>query len=163
MKTRIDATDVRIVEELRKNARITMKELGARVFLTGQAVRNRVERLEDMGILQRYTINVNCPVFGYKVHAVIRVQLRHGPVEALKACCRREGRRTIHCYRTTGDNLYFLDMYFPDMEALDAFLAAGRLRAACGPSGSGGPGGMKAPAGGGRGRKAFCLWGPAGT
>ena len=80
MKTRIDATDVRIVEELRKNARITMKELGARVFLTGQAVRNRVERLEDMGILQRYTINVNCPVFGYKVHAVIRVQLRHGPV-----------------------------------------------------------------------------------
>ena len=112
MKTRIDATDVRIVEELRKNARITMKELGARVFLTGQAVRNRVERLEAMG-----------PVFGYKVHAVIRVQLRHGPVEALKACCRREGRRTIHCYRTTGDNLYFLDMYFPDMEALDAFLA----------------------------------------
>ena len=86
MKTKIDATDVRIVEELRKNARITMKELGARVFLTGQAVRNRVERLEDMGILQRYTINVNCPVFGYKVHAVIRVQLRHGPVEALKAC-----------------------------------------------------------------------------
>ena len=73
IKTRIDATDVRIVEELRKNARITMKELGARVFLTGQAVRNRVERLEDMGILQRYTINVNCPVFGYKVHAVIRV------------------------------------------------------------------------------------------
>ena len=50
MKTKIDATDVRIVEELRKNARITMKELGARVFLTGQAVRNRVERLEDMGI-----------------------------------------------------------------------------------------------------------------
>ena len=39
MKTKIDATDVRIVEELRKNARITMKELGARVFLTGQAVR----------------------------------------------------------------------------------------------------------------------------
>lgn len=85
MKTKIDATDVRIVEELRKNARITMKELGARVFLTGQAVRNRVGRLEDMGILQRYTINVNCPVFGYKVHAVIRVQLRHGPVEALDA------------------------------------------------------------------------------
>lgn len=123
MKTKIDATDVRIVEELRKNARITMKELGARVFLTGQAVKNRVERLEDMGILQRYTINVNCPVFGYKVHAVIRVQLRHGPTDALKACCRKEGRRTIHCYRTTGDNLYFLDMYFLDMEALDAFLA----------------------------------------
>lgn len=123
MKTKIDATDVRIVEELRKNARITMKELGARVFLTGQAVKNRVERLEDMGILQRYTINVNCPVFGYKVHAVIRVQLRHGPADVLKACCRKEGRRTIHCYRTTGDNLYFLDMYFLDMEALDAFLA----------------------------------------
>ena len=87
MKTRIDATDVRIVEELRKNARITMKELGERV------------------------------------HAVSSVQLWDGRVEALMACCRREGRRTIHCYRTTGDNLYFLDMYFPDMEALDAFLA----------------------------------------
>lgn len=123
MKTKIDATDVRIIEELRKNARITMKELGARVFLTGQAVRNRVERLEDMGVLQRYTVNVNCPVFGYKVHAVIRAQPGAGGTAALKACCRKEGRRTMHCYRTTGDNLYFLDMYFQDMVALEAFLA----------------------------------------
>ena len=37
-----------------------MKELGEQVFLTGQAVKNRVEQLEDMGILKRYTINIDC-------------------------------------------------------------------------------------------------------
>ena len=56
MKNNVDDTDKRIIEFLRKNARITMKELGEKVFLTGQAVKNRVERLENIGVLQRYSI-----------------------------------------------------------------------------------------------------------
>ena len=46
MKTKIDATDVRIVEELRKNARITMKELGARTEDIPELTR-RVRRSPD--------------------------------------------------------------------------------------------------------------------
>lgn len=77
MKRNVDETDKKIIACLRNNARMTMKELGEQVFLTGQAVKNRVEQLEDMGILKRYTINIDCPVFGYKIHAVLRVTRTH--------------------------------------------------------------------------------------
>lgn len=55
----IDNTDRLILKELVKNSRITMKELGDRVHLTGQAVANRVIELEKSGIADRYTINLN--------------------------------------------------------------------------------------------------------
>ncbi len=45
MTARIDETDRRILEYLHKNARATMKEIGEKVHLTGQAVKNRLERL----------------------------------------------------------------------------------------------------------------------
>jgi Lrp/AsnC family leucine-responsive transcriptional regulator len=47
------------LEELSKNSRITMKELGERVHLLGQATSARVAKLEDSGIIEGYTIKVN--------------------------------------------------------------------------------------------------------
>ena len=37
----LDSTDLRILDELSKNSRITMKELGEKVHLTGQAASAR--------------------------------------------------------------------------------------------------------------------------
>ena len=45
-----DKTDEEIISILWRDGRITMQELGRRVHLTGQAVKNRIERLEDLGI-----------------------------------------------------------------------------------------------------------------
>lgn len=71
-----DDIDDKIIKILRINGRISMRELGAQVHLTGQAAKNRVEHLEDLGIVQKYTIKVDCPVYGYKVHAIIKLQQR---------------------------------------------------------------------------------------
>lgn len=129
MKKSIDEIDKKIIACLRDNARITMKELGEKVFLTGQAVKNRVERLEDLGILNSYTINIDCPVFGYKVHAVLRVRMERAQEEAVKECCRGEGCRVLHCYRTTGENDFFFDIVFRDMDEMNAFLS--RMESLC--------------------------------
>ncbi len=47
----LDQTDLSILKELSKNSRITMKELGEKVHLTGQAAASRVLKLEDAGII----------------------------------------------------------------------------------------------------------------
>jgi Lrp/AsnC family transcriptional regulator, leucine-responsive regulatory protein len=49
----LDGTDKRILEELSQNSRITMKELGKKVHLTGQATASRVAKLEENGIIGR--------------------------------------------------------------------------------------------------------------
>lgn len=123
MKRNVDETDKKIIACLRNNARMTMKELGEQVFLTGQAVKNRVEQLEDMGILKRYTINIDCPVFGYKIHAVLRVQMKKEQKKAVKECCQGEGWHVLHCYQTTGENDYYFDIVFRNMEELNIFLS----------------------------------------
>ncbi|MGJ5711144.1 AsnC family protein, partial [Staphylococcus equorum] len=43
----IDNTDKMIINELQQNAKITMKDLGKKVNLTGQAVNTRVSKLES--------------------------------------------------------------------------------------------------------------------
>lgn len=52
----LDHTDMQILEELSQNSRITMKELGEKVHLTGQAAASRVAKLEDNGVIEGYTI-----------------------------------------------------------------------------------------------------------
>ncbi|MFG2279619.1 Lrp/AsnC family transcriptional regulator [Streptomyces asoensis] len=52
----MDAIDERIITELTRNARISHAELGQRVRLSRNAVRQRVERLERQGHIGGYTI-----------------------------------------------------------------------------------------------------------
>lgn len=122
MTARIDETDRRILEYLHKNARATMKEIGEKVHLTGQAVKNRLERLEDLGILKSYTINIDCPVFGYRTHALLRLHLKQGTIDDVRRLCAGVDCRILHCYRITGERAYVVDAVFADMETLHAFL-----------------------------------------
>ncbi len=69
----LDHTDRHILDELSKNSRLTMKELGEKVHLTGPAVAARVAKLEDKGIIEGYTIHINQVKMGYPVHTIIHI------------------------------------------------------------------------------------------
>lgn len=122
MPEKIDETDRRILEYLHKNSRATMKDVGKRVHLTGQAVRNRLQRLEDLGILKSYTINIDCPVFGYKVHALLRLHQKQGTTGDARRLFDAVDCRILHCYRITGERALAVDAVFADMDALQALL-----------------------------------------
>ncbi|MDX8527925.1 Lrp/AsnC family transcriptional regulator [Mesorhizobium sp. MSK_1335] len=56
MKRLLDRADERILLELTKNARISHAELAAKVNLSRNAVRQRIERLERDSLIKGYTI-----------------------------------------------------------------------------------------------------------
>ncbi|ASY57769.1 MULTISPECIES: Lrp/AsnC family transcriptional regulator [Sinorhizobium] len=56
MKYLLDRTDEQILVELKANARISHAELSAKVNLSRNAVRVRIERLERQGFIKGYTI-----------------------------------------------------------------------------------------------------------
>ncbi|MCT2578824.1 Lrp/AsnC family transcriptional regulator [Mesorhizobium sp. M1A.F.Ca.IN.022.07.1.1] len=56
MKRLLDRADERILMELTRNARISHADLAARVNLSRNAVRQRIERLERDGLIRGYTI-----------------------------------------------------------------------------------------------------------
>lgn len=106
-----DETDKKIITELRKNSRISMTELGKMVFMTSQAVKNRIERLQDMGVVERYTINVNCPIFGYMTHGIFLLLLLEDREKDFLSFAQKTDFHILHCYRT-GKRQFFLDCHF---------------------------------------------------
>ncbi|MCU1949373.1 winged helix-turn-helix transcriptional regulator [Enterococcus faecium] len=66
----LDQTDINIIEELSKNSRITMKELGEKVHLTGPAVSARVTKLEESGVIENYTVKLNMEKLGFSIKSI---------------------------------------------------------------------------------------------
>ena len=119
----IDNKDRLILKELVKNSRITMKELGDRVHLTGQAVANRVMKLEETGIIDRYTINLSREKLGVNIHVMITVTSTTMDNHNLfLRFINAQEKYIFHNYKTGGDGCYIIEAVFPSNEILDNFL-----------------------------------------
>ncbi|MEA2126780.1 MAG: hypothetical protein QOI80_3562 [Solirubrobacteraceae bacterium] len=67
----MDAIDERIVALLREDARRSFQSIGSRVALSAPAVKRRVDRLEDQGVIRGYSAQVDPARYGYGTHAVV--------------------------------------------------------------------------------------------
>jgi DNA-binding Lrp family transcriptional regulator len=67
----MDDVDQRIVALLRENARRSYKDVGDQVHLTAPAVKRRVDRLEDEGVILGYTAIVDPAAFGWHAEAFV--------------------------------------------------------------------------------------------
>lgn len=120
----LDRTDMRIIDELSENSRITMKELGEKVHLTGQAASSRVARLEDNGIIEGYTIKVNQAKMGFFVHAIINIYTKNTNHQPYLSFIKRQEQYVINNYKISGESCYLLECKFPSNEILDEFLTS---------------------------------------
>ncbi|MGA9289041.1 MAG: Lrp/AsnC family transcriptional regulator [Anaerobacillus sp.] len=118
----VDQTDQRIIQELTKNGRMTMKELGEKVHLTGQAASSRVLRLEEEGIIEGYSIKVNKRKTGYSVHCFLNIYTRNIHHQPYLSFLETEEEHVINNYKISGDGCYLLECHFPSNEELDKFL-----------------------------------------
>ncbi|WP_260448028.1 Lrp/AsnC family transcriptional regulator [Listeria seeligeri] len=53
--------DKKIIEILQENSRLTNKEIGAMIHLTGQAVGNRIIKLVENGIIRKFSVEIEYP------------------------------------------------------------------------------------------------------
>lgn len=83
---RLDETDERILAVLANDARATYAEIGERVNLSAPAVKRRVDRLLDNGVIRGFTTVVDRSALGWHTEAYVQV-FRHGTIapEQLRA------------------------------------------------------------------------------
>jgi Lrp/AsnC family transcriptional regulator, leucine-responsive regulatory protein len=72
----IDRIDLRIIEALRKDGRISWRELGDLVHLSASSVGERVRRLERNGVVTGYQAMVDQALLGRGLRAVVEMGLR---------------------------------------------------------------------------------------
>jgi len=84
----LDRTFERIIALLQKNARLSNKELAARVGLAPSSCLERVRSLETSGVFKGFHADVDPAVLGIGLQAMVAIRLsRHsrGSLEAFKA------------------------------------------------------------------------------
>jgi Lrp/AsnC family leucine-responsive transcriptional regulator len=117
----LDAVNIRLLDELRKEPRLTMSELGRRVAMSSPAVTERVRRMEEAGIIVGYRLEINPVPLGLPISAYIRIRPNPGqlPKVAELAAAIPE---VVECHRITGDDCFIMKVHLPGMDQLDRIL-----------------------------------------
>ena len=76
-----DEIDLEIIRLLIEDARRPYSEIATRVGLTPPAVSDRVTRLEEIGIIQRFTLDVDRTTFRNRFPVVIQLTVKPEAVE----------------------------------------------------------------------------------
>lgn len=119
-----DAFDIRLLNALQGNARLTSLELAERVHLSASQCQRRLKKLEDSGVIERYSAQLNREKAGFGVMAIVNVTLeKHGRQRADEF---RDSIQSypqiLECWATTGDADYFLKLVAEDLNAFSAFV-----------------------------------------
>ena len=81
----LDATDAEILHLLLNDARRSYRDIADTVDLSPPAVTNRIERLEDLGIISRYTVEVDWSQLTSANERLLTLEVRPGDCEAVVA------------------------------------------------------------------------------
>lgn len=117
----LDQTDLHILALLRENSRLQWKDIGEQVHLSGQAVGNRIRRMEEQGIIQGYTTIIDTSKVGPALTAIISMFMNSNDHQAfIRFISSRH--EVIEAHRTTGEGCYSLIVGVSDQTALNALL-----------------------------------------
>lgn len=117
----MDEIDFQIIEILKENSRKQWKEIGELIHMTGQAVGNRIRRMEEEGIIEQYTIAVNELKLGKSIQAFIMVFLKSNQhIEFQNYVKLNTEIKEVH--RISGEGCYMIKASIADQLALNRTL-----------------------------------------
>ncbi len=112
-----------------RNPRASMVELGRQVGMSAPAVRERVTRLEEAGVIRGYRLDIDPAAIGLPVAAWVRIRPGPGQLPKLAELAERTPQ-VSECHRISGEDCFLLKVHvarIEDLEAvLDSFLVHGQ-------------------------------------
>jgi DNA-binding Lrp family transcriptional regulator len=118
----VEATDREIIALLRENARRSYQDIGQRVHLSAPAVKRRVDRLEQDGVILGYTAVVDPPAFGWHAEAFVDLYCEgRMPGESIKRAVEREPG-VVSAHTVAGEASALLHVMAEDTKDLESVL-----------------------------------------
>jgi Lrp/AsnC family transcriptional regulator, leucine-responsive regulatory protein len=114
----LDVTDLRLLNELQDDARLTLAKLGRRVGLSAPAVAERLARLERDEVILGYRATLNPRALGYTLSAVIRIRPAPRQLHEV-AHLARETPEVVDCRRITGEDCFIMTAHVRSVEHLE--------------------------------------------
>lgn len=124
MTEKLDKTDLQILRTLQENARLTTKELAARVSLSSTPVFERLKRLESNGYIKKYVAVLDAEKLnqGFVVFCKVKMQRMNYDIAVAFARIVGEIPEVTECYNISGSFDYLLKVHAPDMKYYQGFV-----------------------------------------
>ena len=120
----MDAVDLQILRALQENARLTTKELAARVNLSTTPVFERMKRLERSGFIKQYVAVLDAEKLGrgFTVFCSVKLKQMNRDVARDFISVIRDIPQVAECYNISGEYDYLLKIHAPDMKYYNEFI-----------------------------------------
>ena len=120
----LERIDILILRELQKDAKLTTKELAAKVNLSPSPTFERQKRLEREGYIQRYIAVVDPIKVGNGIMVLCNVRLKHHSKEFSRQFTSVIAGidEVVECFNTSGEYDYMLKIYARDMRHYQDFI-----------------------------------------
>jgi Lrp/AsnC family transcriptional regulator for asnA, asnC and gidA len=113
----LDETDREILRILMSDARTPFSEIARRIDMSSATVHDRVNRLEEAGVIEGYHARVNTSAVGLGISALVGLRVEQGRErETLQRLADIEGVQEVHL--TTGEWDVMIRLYAENTERL---------------------------------------------
>ena len=121
---KLDKVDLQILRTLQQNARLTTKELAARVSLSSTPVFERLKRLETGGYIKRYMAVLDAEKLnqGFVVFCNVKMSSMSRDIASSFAERMRQTPAVVECYNISGSFDYLLKIHAPNMKYYQEFI-----------------------------------------
>ncbi len=120
----LDSIDIDILRCLQENARLTTKELAARVNLTTTPVFERLKRLERGGYIKKYVAVLDAEKLnmGFVVFCSVKLKQMNREVAQAFISVIKDIPQVVECYNISGEYDYMLKIHSPNMKYYNEFI-----------------------------------------
>ena len=119
-----DAIDTKLIELLQVDSKQTNKELSAKLNLSTTAVYERIKKLENNGVIDKYVALINKEKIEKAFVAFCHIKLLQHTQEFVTKFEKEVAKieEVVECYHISGDYDYLLKVHVKDMESFRDFM-----------------------------------------
>lgn len=116
-----DARNVQMLALLQDDPRMSISELARRVGMSAPAIRERVQRMEEAGVIRGCRLDIDPAALGYPIAAIIRVRPMPGKLPKIAELA-ASLPQVVECHRITGEDCFILKVRLDSLDNLDTIL-----------------------------------------
>lgn len=118
---RVDDKDLQIIEILSSNARISLRDIKKKVDLSPSSIRNRMEHLVEIGVIKRYTVDIDYRKLGFDIQVLVLMTAKPGTSRDLYSRLSKY-EQVSEVLRTAGPANFILRVRVKDIAELTHFI-----------------------------------------
>lgn len=117
----MDETDQKILDLLKENGRMSYVDIAKKLGLSRVAIRERINQLQDEGIIEKFSVVINSEKIGKKVSAFFEVDCEpHALVSIAETLANHP--YVASCYQMTGPSTLHMHVLFENFAQLEQFI-----------------------------------------